>query len=210
MSSDSSHIRRVLELARSEINQQRPDAAHGHLKTVHHEIEEQDDQQLAAEYQLLVAETFKAKQDPAAEQFFQEAIRLLEQIEPSPTDLLLRALEHYGDDLCSRRIPSKAREPYSKARRIATEFHFEEDNARLHLKLIRIDLETHSNLELENFKTMKCVVERSGFTSIQQLLVWMMHSDQVKESSWGLRAARGKSSANELYFQDLFQKMSER
>ena len=204
MNLDSQRIRRSLTLARSAIDQQRPHAAHDLLKAIQHEINGLGDPLLVAEYRLLVAEAFASSVDPVAEYLFQEAIELLEQIDPPPVELLLRALERYGDFLRTVRARSKARQLYSSARQIATESRLEEDNARLQLKLILIDLETDNSPELENYKTMKRVAGRNEYGCQEQLLVWMKHRESIEEANRGLRAARKRSSANDRYFEDLF------
>ena len=200
-------IRRILDLARSAINRQHPDAAHAHLRGIRHEINNLGDPLLLAEYHLLVAEAFTATLDVAAEHHFQEAVELLEQIDPRPVQLLLPALEHYGDFLCERRAQSKAPKQYSNALQIATELHLEEDKARVHLKLLLIELKTAKHPEIKNFRSMKRVAGNHGYSSVEQFLVWMAHQDGIGETNSGLRAARNRSVANDRYFENLFQDM---
>ena len=207
MHSDSQRIRRSLTLARSVIDQQRPHAAHDLLKAVQHDINGLGDPLLVAEYRLLVAEAFAAVRDPAGEYAFQEAIELLRQIDPPPVEVLLRALEHYGNFLYTAHAPSKARKRYSDACQIATEERFAEDNARLRLKLELIDLETDKSPELQNFQTMKRVAKDRGFTCAAQLQVWLRHLGGIETANHGLRAARKRSVATDRYFEDLFQSM---
>ena len=207
MHSNSLPIRRNLELAQAAINQQRPNTALELLKAIQYDINRSGDALLVAEHRLLLADAFAGRRDPAAEYAFQEAIELLEQIDPRPLQLLLRAFEHYGNLLRATGAPSKASKWYSSALQIATELRLREDKDRVHLKLVLIKLEAAKDPEINNFTTMKRVAGDHGYSSAEQLLVWMAHQDGIGKANRGLRAARNRNVADDRYFEDLFQDM---
>ena len=196
-------IRDVLDAARGHINRQHPGLAKCELRRIEHEVV--TDTVDWAEHRLLLAEAFRAEMDPACESFFIEAITCMKSLSEPPISLLIQAMEHWGDFLCAMRRPSKARGLYEEAHQFAIESQCNEDvKAHLKLRLIRIDLETDRDPQLENYKVMKRVAERVDCPFSKQLCVWFLHMGTMEQQEQNLRFARKKHLATESYFENIF------
>src|SRR5258708_2779089 len=90
MKTNEKTLRHVLDLARAEINQQRPQRALEHLRTIREQIDELRKTPLWAEFQITYAEALGAMCLDAAEHEFQEAFLRLSELSPREPILELR------------------------------------------------------------------------------------------------------------------------
>lgn len=204
--SELEKIRRVLDLARAEINQQEPDLALANLRNIQLDIERFEHTPEGADFSLLIAEAYCAKREEVAATFLEEAEERIRKIASPPPDLQFRLLERCGDfhGSVSRRL-SKAREYYAQAKISALALGVAELVARVELKIIRIDLHIDRDAEEENFKTLRRLGRQGNFTCDQQLAAWHIHYGNPNGVTDGLRFARGLSKASDDYFRDLLE-----
>ena len=202
--SELEKIRRVLELARSRINQQEADLALANLREIRVEIERHAGTTECAEFSLLIAEAYCAKCEEVAITYLDEAAERIQKLDSPAPEMEFRLWEHFGDfhARVSRRF-SKAREYYARAKSSALALGVAELVARVELKIIRIDLHTDQDAEEENFKTLRRVGREGAFTYEQQLAAWHIHYGNSDGATKGLRFARHLSRAGEDYFRDL-------
>jgi hypothetical protein len=90
-------IRRILQLARPEINRQDPDLVLENLWTINNEVEENNGTPEWAEFFLLFAGAPCAKCDALAETYLPEAEEKLHSLPDSFPDLGFRLSERFGD-----------------------------------------------------------------------------------------------------------------
>jgi hypothetical protein len=207
-SSDSnhSHIRQTLDLARSALNGQQPEDAMELLRTVGDDVERVGGA-VAAEHRLLLADAYAANGNPVADSLFEEALGLIESLEPRCPDLELRANDHFGGHLVCFGSRSAARERYETAKRIAIQERLgAEVTARIQLKLVQIALETdHDEIGLKNFATFKRAASQGHFTRQVQLIAWHQYCGQLNASQLGLRYGRNKAIVSEAYFKHILE-----
>src|SRR5437667_11964313 len=90
-------IKAVLDLARREINRQRPELALEQLRRIDIDVQSFDRTIERAEYSLLFGEAFRALMNEAAESHLLEALDLIRKLPCQQPDLKLRAHEHLAD-----------------------------------------------------------------------------------------------------------------
>ena len=157
-----------------------------------------------AETRLLLAEAYSAKGDPSAEGLFEETFALLAQLPQPEATLEIRANEHWGDYLrCFVKRPSLARPYYENAKRRSVELHMHEDSARIQMKIEAIELSMDNSSQVDNFKTLKRVATHGGYTAREQLAAWLHHKGDLGNIEQGLKFARNRTVASDLYFRHL-------
>src|SRR2546421_7419181 len=153
--SEVDQTRRSLELARAEVNRQHPDKAIEYVRALRFEDSEDGVGQLWLESRLVLAESYMAKGDAAAEAFFSDVFEAVQNSERIDPQFELRANEHFGDYLSSfAHCLSQARPRYDRAKRIAVELRQPEDTARIQLKIERMELAVDKHPESDNFTTL--------------------------------------------------------
>jgi hypothetical protein len=201
---DAEKAERALELARAAVNRQQPDQAIALVDSLRLRGDEVGFERHWAESRLLLAEAYLSKGDPSAEGLFDETFALLAQLPQSEIGLEIRANEHWGDYLrCFIKRPSLARSHYEIAKRRSVELHMEEDSARIQLKIEAIELGMDNSSEVENFKTLKRAAKQGGYTAREQLAAWLHHKGELSNIQEGLKFARNRAVATELYFRHL-------
>ena len=95
--SELEKIRRVLELARSRINQQEADLALANLREIRVEIERHAGTTECAEFSLLIAEAYCAKCEEVAITYLDEAAERIQKLDSPAPELEFRLWEHFGD-----------------------------------------------------------------------------------------------------------------
>ncbi len=197
---DEERLRHTLELARAENNRQQPLLALGHLKTISSQIDDLSGTALWAEHQLSYAEALSAMNDDAAEREFQEALLRVSNLETRDLTLELRAHEHFAQFQSRKQRPSAAREHYQSAESIAVNAGLQEDADRVHLCIIRIDLESAHDPQLGSFQNLKKAAAQEGSTHQQQLAAWIHYLAEVQDRERGLLNARQRGVASVDYF----------
>jgi hypothetical protein len=203
---DTRLVRHSLDLARDEINRQRPDLALGYLQNIQSKVENLEGQPMWVEHHLLLAESYAAKCDPVAESLFEEVFERLESLPEKPPLLSLLAHEHFGDllvRLSGRR--SVARDHFEEARRIAITENLREESSRIELKLTHIRLAMDSDPEFPNFTSFRRVAKNGGYTYCVQLASWQRHYMNQQHLNVGLRHARKRNVASDGYFADILE-----
>lgn len=201
---DREKILRILDLAKTANNQQKPDQAIALIEKIG--IRSGDDglETEWAESRLVLAEAYAAKGHQLSETLFEDVFGLLKKLSKRDPHLMIRAHEHYGGYLQQfAGRPSLAREHFEGAKAVALELRSDEDSARVQLKLELIDLTMDKSPELDNFKTFKRVAHQSGCTSTEQLAAWCHHKGQACSYDQGLRFARNRGQAGDQYFKQL-------
>ncbi len=116
----------------------------------------------------------------------------------------IRVHEHFADYLaCFARQRSVARQHYQAARQSAVERKLLEDNARLQLRIIKIDLESDQDPRLSSFQNFKKAAAELHCTAQEQLAAWMLYWGDSEEKKRGLIATRKASLASVEYFRGL-------
>ena len=93
---DEKQIRHVIELARTEINKQKPRLALEYLRRIQCDIEALRGTAVSAEHQLAYAEAFDAMNDPASEMEFEDAINQVSNLPDRDPLLEMRCHEHFA------------------------------------------------------------------------------------------------------------------
>lgn len=213
-------IRNTLDLARRDINRQKPDLALERLRRINLQIDEADPFE-RTQYSLLLGEAFSAKRDPGAETYLLEAeervkampIRDRElEVEVLARDLELemQVYEQLGIfyTFVDKR-PSKAKLYFSKAKMAAVEIN-SEAAAGIDLRIIAIDLTIDKDPELENYQILRRVAGE-GFLANDQLAAWHMHLEKKAASQApALRYARKINVRDEQYFRNLLESIKGR
>jgi hypothetical protein len=199
-----SNLDHTVELARAEVNRQRPELAIKHLRTIQSEMENMAGSPIWADHQLLFAEALSAKGDPASETEFEEAFRRIRNLSVRSPDLEMRVYEHFADYLVrfAHRL-SLARQYFEAAKKVAVECSRQEDPARLQLRIIAIDLRVDEDPQLESFQNLKRASLEMHSTPQEQLAAWILYQGEVNEKARGLMAARHWSVASVDYFRGL-------
>ena len=203
---NSEKIQRTLDIARTEINRQKPDRAIELVRELGLEEGQFGFERLYAEQLLVLAEAFAAKESPGAESLFDEALNSIASL-PEPNEPLeMRAKEHFAMYLARfRASPSKALKFFGEANRIAARLELQEDSARIQLGIERIELEIDKSPELQNFAIFKKVAEADEYTSEVQLAAWTEHRRTFADATRGLRYGRKRAEVSDSYFKFLLE-----
>ncbi len=204
MKIDEKTLRHVLDVARGEINRQRPRLALEHLKTIHEQIDELGTGSLWAEFQVIYAEALSAMNMDAAEHEFHEALSRLSQVDPPEPILELRTEEHFADFLSRKGRVPLAREHYQSAENIAVESSLREDADRIRLSIVSMDLQDSKNPQWKSFLNLKRAAAECNSPHTRQLNVWIRYSEQLQEQiDRGLMNAREGAIASVDHFKSL-------
>ncbi len=204
MKTDEKTLRHVLDLARAEINRQRPRLALEHLRTIHEQIDQLRTLPLWAEFQLIYAEALSAMNVDAAEHEFQEALSRLSKLNPREPILELRAEEHFADFLSRRGRVPLARGHYQSAESIAVDSGLREDADRIRLSTISMDLQSSNSQQWKSFQNLKKAAAECNYRHTPQLSAWIRYSDQLREQvNRGLMNAREGEIASPDFFKGL-------
>ncbi|MBN1547012.1 MAG: hypothetical protein JW902_10160 [Syntrophaceae bacterium] len=206
-------IKNALDLARRDINRQKPDLALERLRRIERQIDGADLFE-RTHYSLLLGEAFSAKRDPGAETYLLEAEERIKalpvrnrelELEVLVRDLELemRVYEQLGKFYTFvEKRPSKAKNYFSKGKAAAVEIN-PETAADIDLRIIAIDLTIDKDPELENFQILRRV-GGEGYLAQDELAAWRQHLDRKSASqSPALRYARNFNARDEQYFQNL-------
>jgi len=195
---DFGKIRRILDLARTAINQQNPDKAIALLSNLPFDEGQSGLEREWAEVRLILAEAYASKGHPVSESLFEEVFDLLKALPTSEPTFELRAQEHFADYLrCFARRPSQALPHFEQAKRLAVGLYLEEDTARIQLKIASIQLSMDQSPDREYFTALKHAAK--GRPHTDQLAAWLLHRGTSSDQQRGLKFARS-SDAKEAYF----------
>ena len=185
------NIRITLDSANRETVRGRADMAIQLLQGIKDDVDALSGTSEWVEFPLQIGEALSAQHDPDAETFFEEASDRATSTGVAP-ELLIRLHENFGLFYASvARRPSRARQEFERAKEAAVQAHLSEEIARIDLKVIRLDLDTDKDPEIDNFATLKRVARRGGFTWAEQLRAWYQHLGRPPELGRNLRFARG-------------------
>ena len=214
---NAQEIKRTIEYARRDINQNNPDLALECLRQIQRQIDGADLLE-RAHYPLVLGEAFLAKRDPGAEGYLVEAeerIRTLPikdfpelQALAKELELEVRVYEQLGNFFTFvEKKPSKAKNYFSKAKAAAKEIN-SEAAADIDLSIIAIDLTTDKDPELENFQILRRVAGQD-YTANDQLMAWHLHLKSASKSP-ELLYARKINVHDEQYFRNLLESVKDR
>jgi hypothetical protein len=204
--SNSERLRRVLNLARREINRQKPNAALEHLWRIRDEVDVRHGTRERAEFSLLLGEAHCAMRREDAEGHLREAEGRIEKLPQQDSELSLRLHVAYGDLFSSAfRRPSKAKEYYTLAKRHAIELGIPEETARIELKIIAADLRSKRDRQLKAFGNLRRAGDIGDYTEQEQLAAWHQFIGELESATSGIRAARGFDDTDEQYFRGVLE-----
>lgn len=204
--SNSERLRMVLNLARREINRQKPHAALEHLRRIKHEVDVLHGMHEWAEFSLLLGEAYSAMRREEAEGHLCEAEGRIEKLPQQDSELSLRLHVAYGDLFSSAfHWPSKAREHYTLAKRHAIDLGVPEETARIELRIIATDLRSKRDRRLTAFGNLRRVGGVGDYTEQEQLAAWHQFIGELDSATSGIRAARGFDETDERYFRGVLE-----
>jgi len=204
MKADEKTLRHVIDLARAEINHNRPNLAMEHLRTIREQIDGLRGLPLWAEFQMIYAEALSAMNLDGAEAEFEKALSRLSEMNPRESILEMRAEEHYAHFLSRKDRVPLAREHYQSAETIAVDSGLREDADRIRLCVIKMDLQSSKDPQLKSFRNLKNAAAECESPNSRQLAAWIRYSDQRREQiDRGLMNAREGAIASPDFFKGL-------
>lgn len=207
--SKTSGLEDTLNLARREIDRGNAGVALQLLRNCRDEAEDAKGTQLWGWHKLLTAVGFASrasKGDDSALSDFEESLEAIKNLGERSPELEVHAHESFGNYLVSvlgRR--AKARQQYELAKQIAVQYGLGARIAEIQVKIIKIDLESDQDPELENFIVMKQAANKGDFTWDEQLAAWHQHTGEAERTRLGRQFARKANTASEAYFRNLLQ-----
>lgn len=179
-------IQRAFELARDCVKRGEAPQAQAHLRSVLREIEDRPLTPEWAEYAVIYAGI------EGTETAYKDAFKRISDLPASFLHLQFRCHDDYGKYLASSSPPAldRAIRESEKAREIAESLHLSEDVARLHLRVISLDLRRRKNPLLPDLQTLRKTAREEGYTAVEQLEVWIAHSEEVEQRTAYLNGAR--------------------
>jgi tetratricopeptide (TPR) repeat protein len=196
-------IEALLYLARREINRQEPDQAIAQLRSVRDKIDRHERTSVWSEYALLLAEAYAAKNDRAAEDFFEDALSRVARVPDANAELRFRIHRSYGAFFSRRKLWAEALRQYRLAERLAIECGMREESAEVSLKIVEAQLQINKHPQLGSLYVLRRVGYRRHCTAERLLSTWQLHqgrSDEVQAQSIFLRHTTAPSEA---YFEEL-------
>ncbi len=213
-------IKNALDLARREINRQKPDLALERLRRIGPQIDDADPFE-QAHYWLLLGEAFTAKRDRAAETYLLEAEQRIKalpvrdqslelQILVRDLELELRVYEQLGKFYTFVvNNPNKAKDYFYRAKSAARELNLPEVAAENELMIIPIILKIANDPDLEYFQILRRVAGED-YLAKDQLSAWYLHLEKKSASqSSTLLYARKIDVRDEQYFRSLLKSAKE-
>jgi hypothetical protein len=153
--------------------------------------------------EITVGDALASRRAEAASYHYEQALAALGRLPDRQAKLEMIAREHFGNHLRLGGAVSRGRREFETAAQIATSEHWREDNARIRMKLILIDLEADEDPMLSRLQVLKKVAARKGSTKQDQWAAWLQHVGQDERVRVGMRYARQQSAPPEAYFEKL-------
>jgi len=192
-------VRRGLELARDCVKTGETPQALAHLHSIGIEVDEMTGSPEWAEYQLIYAGCLP-RRDPDTDYAYRDALTRISQLTERHPMLEMRGHDDYGKYLAGRKIFSKATEESETARRIADELNQPDDAARLHLRVIGLDLEEQGSPLHSAFQNLRKAARDDGYTHTEEIETWIAYTSELNQIGGRLLAARKSGEASVDYF----------
>ena len=213
-------IRSTLDLARRDINRQKPNLALERLRRIGRQIDDADPFE-RAHYSLLLGEAFAAKRDQAAETYLLEAEERIKAIPVRDLsleiqtlvrdlELELRVYEQLGKFYTFVvKNPNKAKDYFYRAKSEALGLNRPEVAAENELMIIAINLKISNDPDLEYFQMLRRVAGED-YLAKDQLSAWYMYLENKSASQPStLLYARKADVWDEQYFRNLLKSAKE-